>query len=58
MTFEETLQKANAGDDKAQVNLGVMYAKGEGVPKDYKQAMSWYSKAADQGDAIAQFNLG
>ena len=35
-----------------------MYNKGEGVPKDYKQAIYWYTKAAEQGDDEAQFNLG
>jgi len=28
------------------------------VPKDYKQAIKWYQKAADRGDAKAQFGLG
>ena len=32
--------------------------KGEGVPKDYKQAVYWFRKAADQGNAGAQYNLG
>ena len=31
---------------------------GKGVPKDDAEAVKWYRKAADQGDAIAQFNLG
>jgi len=35
-----------------------MYDKGKGVPQDYKQAVEWYRKAADQGDARAQLNLG
>jgi TPR repeat protein len=35
-----------------------MYATGRGVPKDYTAALSWYRKAADQGDASAQNNLG
>ena len=35
-----------------------MYYKGEGVPKNYSEAMKWYRKAADQGNAEAQFNLG
>jgi TPR repeat protein len=35
-----------------------MYAKGEGVPQDYVEAMKWYRLAADQGDADAQINLG
>jgi hypothetical protein len=35
-----------------------MYLEGLGVPQDYAQAISWYRKAAAQGDAHAQFNLG
>jgi TPR repeat protein len=35
-----------------------MYAFGKGVLKDYKQAVYWYQKAADQGYAKAQSNLG
>ncbi len=42
----------------AQYNLGVMYADGRGVAKDAQQAVVWYRKAADQGDADAQNNLG
>lgn len=29
-----------------------------GAPKDYGQALEWYRKAADQGDARAELNLG
>ena len=35
-----------------------MYDKGEGVEQDHEEAVKWYRKAADQGDADAQFNLG
>ena len=35
-----------------------MYRNGEGVPQDYAQAVKWYRKAAEQGYANAQFNLG
>jgi TPR repeat protein len=35
-----------------------MYANGKGVLKDDKQAVYWYQKAADQGLAEAQYNLG
>ena len=31
---------------------------GRGVPQDRAQAAAWYRKAAEQGDAKAQFNLG
>ena len=42
----------------AQFNLGVMYARGDGVEKDPAEATRWYRKAAEQGHAEAQFNLG
>ena len=42
----------------AQSNLGVIYAKGRGVPQDYTEALKWYRRAADQGDADGQLNLG
>ena len=45
-------------DANAQYNLGLKFAKGEGVPQDFAVAMSWYRKAADQGNASAQNSLG
>ena len=35
-----------------------MYAEGEGVPEDNQEAVKWYRKAAEQGYAKAQYNLG
>jgi len=35
-----------------------MYDNGHGVIQDYKQAVNWYTKAAQQGHAEAQSNLG
>ena len=35
-----------------------MYHKGEGIPQDYKTAVKWYRRAAEQGNATAQSNLG
>jgi len=35
-----------------------MYLNAQGVPQDYAQAVAWYRKAADQGLAAAQSNLG
>lgn len=34
-----------------------MYYNGEGVKKDYKEAIKWYSKAAEQGQENAKENL-
>ena len=36
--FKETLQAAEQGNAKSQFYLGVMYAKGQGVPQSEKQA--------------------
>ena len=38
--------------------MGFMYANGERVPEDAREAVKWYRKAAAQGYAKAQFNLG
>ena len=34
-----------------------MYANGRGVSKDYKEAIKWYRRAGEQGNAEAQINL-
>jgi hypothetical protein len=52
------LAKAKAGDVVAQVQLGVAYDHGDGVPQDHAKAAGWWRKAAKQGNAAAQFNLG
>jgi TPR repeat protein len=49
---------AEQGHAKAQFNLRVMYADGEGIQQDYGQAVEWYRRAAKQGYAMAQYNLG
>ncbi len=46
------------GDAAAQSYLGFMYANGQGVPEDDRQAVYWYRLAAEQGNASAQNNLG
>jgi S1-C subfamily serine protease len=35
-----------------------MYHFGQGVPQNFAEAVRWYRMAANQGHAIAQFNLG
>ncbi len=49
---------AKQGDADAQIFLGGMYAKGRGVPQDYKAAIKWYTFAAEQGDPTGQIYLG
>src|ERR1700751_4216115 len=49
---------ADQGNANAQVNLGLMYAKGQGTPQNYAEALKWFRLAANQGETAAQFNLG
>jgi TPR repeat protein len=44
---------ASQGHREAQTDLGRMYELGKGVTADPAQAYRWYSRAADQGDALA-----
>jgi hypothetical protein len=48
---------AAQGEPNAQVNLGMCYANGTGVPKDPRAAVAWYRQPAAQGHANAQYNL-
>ena len=45
-------------DAKENVRIGYNYYKGEGVTQDYAEALKWFRKSADQGDADAQLALG
>jgi TPR repeat protein len=49
---------ANQGNASAQLNLGGMYYRGQGVQQNYAEAAKWYRLAAYQGNATAQLNLG
>jgi hypothetical protein len=49
---------AEQGNAEAEYKLGRMYAKGEGVPQDYMQAVEWFRKAADHGNAYGQNAMG
>ena len=41
----------------AMRNIGNLYEGGSGIPQDHGQAMIWYRKAADAGDAGAMTNI-
>ena len=45
---------AEQGFAKSQYNLGVMYAKGQGVLQDYVRAHMWWNIATLQGDKDAR----
>jgi TPR repeat protein len=48
---------AEQGNPKAQSVLGVMFRKGEGVPKNPVRAHMWFSFAAKRGEASARAEL-
>jgi uncharacterized protein len=57
--FAELQKKAEDGDVAAQYSVGAAYFSGSpGVQKDYKQALDWLTRAAQEGHADAQFKLG
>ena len=45
---------ADQGNASAQINLGLMHAKGEGVPQNYIQAHMWLNLAGARGDEEAR----
>jgi TPR repeat protein len=49
---------AQAGNPEAELQLAILYAKGEGVAQDYSIAARWFRAAAEQGLARAQYDLG
>src|ERR1700709_611229 len=48
---------AEQGNSKAQNILGVMFRRGEGVPRNSARAHMWFSFAAARGDAKAKAEL-
>ena len=52
-------QKAEAGDVRSQLMLGMLYQLGCGVVKpDASLELAWYRKAADQGSSIGENQIG
>ncbi len=51
-------EAAELGDETGQLFLGRMYAQGNYVKRDKKQARKWFEKAAEQGneDAVQELN--
>lgn len=51
--LKEFRPMAEEGNAAAQLLLGFMYERGQGVPQDYVQAHLWFNLAARQGDEKA-----
>ena len=56
--FATTKKLAHSGNIEAQYHLGFYYWANKSFPKHYEKAVKWFKKAATQGHAKAQFELG
>src|SRR5262249_33986876 len=43
---------------RAQFAMGAHYSTGDQVKQDYGEAVRWFTKAAEQGNVVAQATLG
>lgn len=48
---------AEAGNPEAQSQLGVLYSSGVGIAQDKAEAVRWYTRSAEQGFPLGQWNL-
>ncbi len=55
--LKKLMPLAKKGSDKAQLYLGLMYSRGEGVKSDKKKAYKWFELATKKGNAEAQLHL-
>lgn len=56
-SLDEIQAKAEAGEARAQMDLGLEYYRGDDAPADLHSAVAWFRKAADQGYAPAEAML-
>jgi len=49
------LLAAKNGYAPAQINLGISFSDGTGVPQNYSEAFKWFNRAANQGAALGQY---
>ena len=56
--YAKTIQaEAENGDCNAQLNLGLLYEKGEILQQSFEKAAYWYRKSMEQGDEYATCQL-
>lgn len=58
--FKFALAAAKVGNDEAMHLLGVLYKNGEGIERNYNNAIAWFSKAIEtnENNGFALFDLG
>ena len=58
LDFRAELGRAYNGNAQAQVNVALKYANGDGVERNYSEAVRWNREAVNKGNAKAMNNLG
>jgi TPR repeat protein len=56
--LDQLAARANKGDARAELVIGLKYLSGDGVAANDAQAARWLSRAANGGNAVAQNHLG
>lgn len=46
------------GDAGSRNEIGILYKRGLGVNRDYREAAKWFTQSANLGNNIAEYNLG
>src|SRR5690242_18341587 len=54
----EARRQCDAGEPNGCLQLGLLYARGQGVTRDWAQAARYYELACDRGSAEGCSNLG
>lgn len=58
LSITDLTKIATEGDPVAQCELGKRFHRGTDIPRNFKEAMEWYFRSAEQGYCNAQHNLG
>ena len=56
--FANMLMRAENGQPQAMLNVGLLYEQGLGVPRNFTQALEWYTKAALAGEKEGWMRTG
>lgn len=56
-SFDTIVTKAQAGDPRAQCEVGVALLNGDAVPQDFKKALAWLTVSSDSGFGYARYVL-
>ncbi|MDA9982835.1 serine/threonine-protein kinase [Gammaproteobacteria bacterium] len=56
--IKSSISAAKNGNSEVQFQLALALANGDGVERDFNEALRWLEAAASSGHAVAQYNLG